>query len=226
MEQGLPFMRHTILVEQGASDELRDAVDQHFLGDNLLIAPVLEEGATDRAVVLPPGSWHLLTGVGVWDAGATSGSVTIDAPLGVAPVFARGGSILPLGDPTVMTSYPGSNSQVTGSEDRAEMLHLSGFSGGDSQGMLADGTEYDFQAAAVDASVVPSLGDTELAASCASSGTSNCVESVALDQGKAVFRVSWSGGEQALSGAGWALNISPAAARSGSFELRFPPSLQ
>jgi len=224
MEQGLPFMRHSILVEPAASDELRDAVDQHFLGDNLLIAPVLEEGATARTVVLPPGAWHLLMGVGAWQVGSTATTVTIEAPLGTTPVLARGGSILPLGDPAVVTSYPGSHSQVTGIEDRADRLHLAGFSGGSSQGLLADGAEYDFQAEEVDGSSVPLLGATELASSCANQDSSNCIESVALDEGKAVFRVNWSAGEQVLSGTGWTLNLSPQTARSGTFELRFPPT--
>jgi alpha-glucosidase (family GH31 glycosyl hydrolase) len=224
MEQGLPFMRHSILVEQGAGAELRDAVDQHFLGDDLLVAPVLEEGATSRTVVLPAGSWHLLTGVGSWQTGPLGETITVDAPIGTAPVFARGGAVLPLGDPSVVTSYPGSNSQVIGVEDRAESLHLAGFSGGNSEGLLADGTQMDFQATEVDGSVVPSIGELALASSCASADDSDCVESVALEEGRALFRISWSAGPQVLSGAGWTLNISLGAARSGTFELRFPPS--
>ena len=223
MEQGLPFMRHSILVEQDLGAELRDAVDQHFLGDDLLIAPVLEEGATSRTVVLPPGTWHLLTGVGAWDAGATGNTVTVEAPLGTAPVLARGGAILPLGDPSVVTSYPGSNSQVVGTEDRADRLHLAGFSGGASQGSLADGIEYAFQTTEVDGSAVPTLAGAQLASSCASEDSSNCVESVDLEEGRAIFRIDWSGSEQVLSGGGWTLSVSTTAARHGSFELRFPP---
>ena len=32
--------------------------DQFLLGDRILVAPVLEKDARDRAVVLPPGRWQ------------------------------------------------------------------------------------------------------------------------------------------------------------------------
>ena len=51
------------------------------------MAPVLEEGAVEREVVLPEGTWyHVFTGE-PWTGPMT---VTVDAPIGTPPVFSRG----------------------------------------------------------------------------------------------------------------------------------------
>lgn len=61
--------------------------DQFLLGADLLVAPVVTEGASQREVVLPPGSWFH-----VWSGDEYTGptTVTVDAPIGAPPVFARG----------------------------------------------------------------------------------------------------------------------------------------
>jgi alpha-glucosidase (family GH31 glycosyl hydrolase) len=44
-----------------ASDpELLKAEDQYMWGENILVAPVLEEGATERSLYLPQGEWYNL----------------------------------------------------------------------------------------------------------------------------------------------------------------------
>lgn len=61
--------------------------DQYMLGDALLVAPVVTEGATSRQVHLPPGEW-----VDVWDATRRwtgPRDITVEAPIGRPPVFAR-----------------------------------------------------------------------------------------------------------------------------------------
>ena len=61
--------------------------DQFMLGDSLLVAPVVEEGATTRSLYLPPGTWyHVWTGDN-YEGGVT---LTIDAPIGSPPVFSLG----------------------------------------------------------------------------------------------------------------------------------------
>jgi alpha-D-xyloside xylohydrolase len=68
--------------------------DQYLLGDRLLVAPVLEQGARSRRVYLPHGTWvHPFTGE------ATEGGrfLTVDAPLDTVPMWLRENTVLPLG---------------------------------------------------------------------------------------------------------------------------------
>jgi alpha-glucosidase len=65
----------------------RRVSDAFMLGDTLLVAPVVEEGATRREVYLPPGTWfHVWTGT-QHEGGRT---ITIEAPIGSPPVFSLG----------------------------------------------------------------------------------------------------------------------------------------
>jgi alpha-glucosidase len=70
--------------------------DCFLLGERLLVAPVLDKGATTRGVWLPACAegWHDL-----WTGQHHAGGVTVevDAQPGRCPAFMRGGSILPLG---------------------------------------------------------------------------------------------------------------------------------
>ncbi len=62
--------------------------DQYLYGADLMVAPVIEEGAVVRNVYLPEGGWvHVWTGQrfdGGWHE--------IDAPIGSPPVFWRDGT--------------------------------------------------------------------------------------------------------------------------------------
>ena len=59
--------------------------DQFLLGDKILVAPVIERGATTRAVHLPRGEWRYCDGT-VYSGG---GLVTVDAPIEVLPYFEK-----------------------------------------------------------------------------------------------------------------------------------------
>ncbi|ODT82645.1 MAG: hypothetical protein ABS76_06160 [Pelagibacterium sp. SCN 64-44] len=80
--------------------------DQYRLGRDLLVAPVITEGATRRDVHLPEGRWwHLLEER--WYDGA--GTVTIEAPLDSIPVFVRDGALVPFafhGEPRLGAPMP------------------------------------------------------------------------------------------------------------------------
>ncbi len=62
-----------------------DIKDQFMMGDDLLIAPVMEKGATSRKVILPPGRWK------ADDGRILDGHVTIEiaTPLSRLPYFER-----------------------------------------------------------------------------------------------------------------------------------------
>ena len=59
--------------------------DEFMMGDDLLIAPVMEKGATSRRVVIPPGRWRADDGM-VYDGPIT---VEVAAPLTRLPHFER-----------------------------------------------------------------------------------------------------------------------------------------
>ncbi len=68
--------------------------DQYLLGPDLLVAPVLEPGATRRRVLVPPGRWG-----GLFDPTVTfDGPGTVEVPVRPEeiPVFLRDGAVLPL----------------------------------------------------------------------------------------------------------------------------------
>ena len=69
--------------------------DSFLLGQNLLVAPVLEAGATTRRVYLPDNrlGWYDFHN-GEWRPGGSA--VEVEAPLGRLPVFAAAGSGVPL----------------------------------------------------------------------------------------------------------------------------------
>jgi alpha-glucosidase (family GH31 glycosyl hydrolase) len=62
-----------------------DVTDQFMIGDTVLCAPVTEQGAITRTVVLPRGSWRYCDGT-VYEGGCT---LTVPAPINVLPVFEK-----------------------------------------------------------------------------------------------------------------------------------------
>lgn len=92
-ETSLPIVRAVLL--EHPEDPVAWAVDdQYYFGSALLVAPVLEEGVTERSVWLPPGDWY-----DFWTGAHLEGGrrVTVPAPLETLPVFVRGGSLVPMG---------------------------------------------------------------------------------------------------------------------------------
>jgi alpha-glucosidase len=91
-QNGHPFVRPLFwnAPEQAA---LRQIDDEFMLGENLLIAPLLEEGQSRRTVSLPPGCWSSL-----WDEQVYSGpgEVQIECGLKNIPILVRQGSLLPM----------------------------------------------------------------------------------------------------------------------------------
>jgi len=76
------------------------------LGEALLVAPVLEEGARAKEVPLPRGVWYAWGEDRLWEG---PGWVRLPAPLTAIPLLVRAGSALPLleGEGLVLHLYPG-----------------------------------------------------------------------------------------------------------------------
>lgn len=91
-QDGLPIVRPVLLADP-ADARLHGIDDAYLVGDALLVAPVLEPGATTRTVVLPRGTWYELdTGQAV----VGGQTVTVAAPLERLPVYVRAGAVIPL----------------------------------------------------------------------------------------------------------------------------------
>jgi alpha-D-xyloside xylohydrolase len=99
--------------------------DQFMYGPALMINPVTEPGATSRELYLPKAKWY-----DFWTGHAIDGGAIINAtaPLERIPVYARAGSILPMGpdiqysnekpaDPIELRIYPGADGTFTLYED-------------------------------------------------------------------------------------------------------------
>ncbi|MGA3087930.1 MAG: TIM-barrel domain-containing protein [Terriglobales bacterium] len=99
--------------------------DQYLWGRSVLVAPVVEKGATARQVYLPRGTWYdFWTGERV--AGGRYVSRTVD--LETIPLYIPAGSILPLGpvrqfaservdEPVSISIYPGADASFLLYED-------------------------------------------------------------------------------------------------------------
>jgi alpha-D-xyloside xylohydrolase len=117
---GAPFMR-ALFMDFGNDPKVADIRDEYMFGPALLVAPVVEQGATTREVYLPAGTdWY-----NYWTNEKLAGgqTVTVAAPIGTIPLFVSAGSIIPLGSDIQNTSmrqtlkeirvYPGRGSEFT-----------------------------------------------------------------------------------------------------------------
>ena len=82
-ETGEPVLRP--LAYNYPGEDFEDVTDEFLLGDDILVAPVLEKGAVTRQVRFPSGVWESR------DCGTFTGPCTavVDAPLSVLPWFKK-----------------------------------------------------------------------------------------------------------------------------------------
>ena len=93
--QGLPLVRPLNFYSSG-SDRFDDITDEYLWGRDILVAPVMTQGATRRSIVFPDGLWVDYNNPGrLYNGGDT---VTYPAPLEVLPLFVRAGAIIPQAD--------------------------------------------------------------------------------------------------------------------------------
>jgi hypothetical protein len=101
--------------------------DEYLLGDSILVAPVVTQGATSRDVWLPPGTWF------PWGGGAPlPGDTTVpqvSADVGEIPVYARAGSLI-VRYPDRIRTLALSSAAVPGPNEIADDRDLLVFLGG------------------------------------------------------------------------------------------------
>ena len=112
---GLPILRPLVLHYE--TDETARSLNGEFLvGENLLAAPVVNQGETKKLLYLPEGVWYdYLTGEKL------QGPAWIikDAPLDVCPLYGKAGTVLPV--------WPAQ--QFVGEQDTDQILELEVFPG-------------------------------------------------------------------------------------------------
>lgn len=91
--QGLPLVR-PLNFYTPESQVYDDVTDQYLWGRDVMVAPVLTQGATSRRIVFPlEGTWiDCSNPTKIYAAGDT---IEYDAPLSVLPLFVRGGAFIP-----------------------------------------------------------------------------------------------------------------------------------
>ena len=136
-QTGLPLCRPLFLNFPDDSSVYSYLNDQFFLGDSLLVAPIVNQGQTSRNIYLPRGSdWYAFQNneapladavAGGTLIGQTGGTTPYYAPVGVVPLYIQAGALLPMRqleqyvgqlaqNPLTINAYPG--------PDRAYTLYL------------------------------------------------------------------------------------------------------
>ncbi|MCB9727959.1 MAG: hypothetical protein H6746_05660 [Deltaproteobacteria bacterium] len=121
---GLPLVRHPWLVEPDHPPLWAPHADLFFLGDDLLVAPVVTEGATTRTLDLPgEGWWPLLGQSPIQAKPGPDGLVALEAsaPVTELPAFVRPGAVLPLTRQVVDSFYGATEPGIT---DRSDLEGL------------------------------------------------------------------------------------------------------
>lgn len=122
--EGLPIMRSLWL--HYPDDPIAVARgDQYLWGRDILVAPVVEKGATQRKLYLPRGGWY-----DFWTNERHEGGreITRGVDLGTLPLYVRAGAIVPMGPvrqytaekvdgPLEIRVYPGANGNFLLYED-------------------------------------------------------------------------------------------------------------
>jgi alpha-glucosidase/alpha-D-xyloside xylohydrolase len=113
-ETGLPIMRALWLHYPDDATAVARG-DQYLWGRDILVAPVVEKGATERRLYLPRGHWY-----DFWTEEKIDGGREVSRAVDLAtmPLYVRAGSIIPIGPvkqyaaervdgPLTLVIYPG-----------------------------------------------------------------------------------------------------------------------
>ncbi|HVQ42639.1 MAG TPA: TIM-barrel domain-containing protein [Vicinamibacterales bacterium] len=104
--------------------------DEYLWGRDMLVAPVVEKGATTRSLYLPRGTWF-----DFWNDQRVEGGREIDRAVDLAttPLYVRAGAVLPMGPvrqytsepttvPATLVVYPGADGSSSLYEDDGKSL--------------------------------------------------------------------------------------------------------
>jgi alpha-glucosidase/alpha-D-xyloside xylohydrolase len=123
-DTGMPIMRALWLHYPDDATAVARG-DEYLWGRDMLVAPVVQKGATSRRLYLPRGSWF-----DFWTDAKVDGGQEVDRPVDLAtmPLYVRAGAIVPMGPvrqyveepvdgPLTLTVYPGAEGTFSLYED-------------------------------------------------------------------------------------------------------------
>ena len=92
---GAPVLR-PLVFHYPEDESARTCNDEFMVGDRVLVAPVVQQGARQRLVHLPQGEWY-----DYWTREKFAGPVSFvrDAPLDLCPIYVKAGSVIPMARP-------------------------------------------------------------------------------------------------------------------------------
>jgi len=130
--EGAPLVAPLYYYYPGDSSAV-NAEDEFMWGEQILVAPILQKGATQRNVYLPAGNWYMLNNFGKDKTGNKiyDSFINLNVAIDEVPVFVKAGSFIPMvvnsagantkrytTDSLIIHYYPGDNpSQYTMYDD-------------------------------------------------------------------------------------------------------------
>ena len=118
-QTGIPMIRPLVL-EYDRDENVKNRNDEFMLGDRMLIAPVVEQGAREKMVYLPEGIWY-----DYWTGEKVEGGSFLvrKAPLDLCPIYVKAGAVIPKypvrmcvgedkDDILILEAYPGEGTYV------------------------------------------------------------------------------------------------------------------
>ena len=123
-DTGMPIMR-ALWIHHADDPAAVARGDEYLWGRDLLVAPVVEKGATERRLYLPRGKW-----IDFWTEQPTAGGQELARTVDLAtmPLYVRAGAVIPMDpvrqytdesvdEPTTLVVYPGADGESTWYED-------------------------------------------------------------------------------------------------------------
>lgn len=143
-ENGTPIMQ-ALWLKYYDDPKTATIDDEYLFGDELLVAPVITQGATSRTLYLPQGNWYPFGGGSAVAGGI---SITAQAPTDTIPVFAPAGSVIPMLTQAPDTMITGTTVTVTTVADIITAQTLRVYPGADGCFTVYDGSTFSLTSSA------------------------------------------------------------------------------
>lgn len=93
--KGWPLARPLNFNGENKDEAYKDLSDEYLWGSEVLVAPVMTQGALSREVLFPSGKWYNWYDASKQYNGGTLEKITVEAPLAQLPLFIKEGAFIP-----------------------------------------------------------------------------------------------------------------------------------